>query len=349
MRSTGTLAAAFAAALLTAALPAAARDLTITSWGGAYQNAQRELYFAPFQKETGIKLVEDTWDGGIGVLRTKAQGTPVWDVVQVETDELVLGCEEGILEPLDWQALGGKDKFLPAAVHECGVGAIVWATILAYDGNKFPTGGPASWADFFDTQKFPGKRALRKGPRQALEFATMAQGVPPAKVYEALRAPGGIDKAFAKLDSIKKDLIFWEAGAQPPQLLASGEVAMTSAYNGRITAANRQDKRNFKIAWNAGFVYQIDSWVILKNSPKKAEAFKLVQYLTRPENQAKLPAIIPYGPTHVDGGKLVPAEFAADIPSSPQNLPHGVFFDASFWVENVEKLTERFNAWAAQK
>ncbi len=349
MRSTRTLAAAFAAALLTAALPAAARDLTITSWGGAYQNAQRELYFAPFQKETGIKLVEDTWDGGIGVLRTKAQGTPVWDVVQVETDELVLGCEEGILEPLDWKALGGKDKFLPAAVHECGVGAIVWATILAYDGNKFPSGGPASWADFFDTAKFPGKRALRKGPRQALEFATMAQGVPPAKVYEALRAPGGIDKAFAKLDSIKKDLIFWEAGAQPPQLLASGEVAMTSAYNGRITAANRQDKRNFKIAWNAGFVYQIDSWVILKNSPKKAEAFKLVQYLTRPENQAKLPAIIPYGPTHVDGGKLVPAEFAVDIPSSPQNLPHGVFFDAGFWVENVEKLTERFNAWAAQK
>jgi putative spermidine/putrescine transport system substrate-binding protein len=349
MRSTRTLAALAAAALLSFALPASARDLTITSWGGAYQNAQRELYFGPFQKETGIKLVEDTWDGGIGVLRTKAQGTPVWDVVQVETDELVLGCEEGILEPLDWAALGGKDKFLPAAVHECGVGAIVWATVLAYDGNKFPNGGPSSWADFFDTQKFPGKRALRKGPRQALEFATMAQGVPPAKVYEALRAPGGVDKAFAKLDSIKKDLIFWEAGAQPPQLLASGEVVMTSAYNGRITAANRQDKRNFKIAWNAGFVYQIDSWVILKNSPKKAEALKLVQYLTRPENQAKLPALIPYGPTHVDGAKLVPAEFAADIPSSPQNLPHGVFFDAAFWVENVEKLTERFNAWAAQK
>ncbi len=349
MRSTHVLLAAAAAALVTVAGPAAARDLTITSWGGAYQAAQRELYFEPFQKETGIKLVEDTWDGGIGVLRTKAQGTPVWDVVQVETDELVLGCEEGILEPLDWAALGGKDKFLPAAVHECGVGAIVWATVLAYDANRFPNGGPTSWADFFDTRKFPGKRALRKGPRQALEFATMARGIEPARVYEALRAPGGIDEAFAKLDSIKKDLIFWEAGAQPPQLLAAGEVVMTSAYNGRITAANRQDKRNFKIVWPAGFVYQIDSWVILKNSPKKAEAFKLVHYLTRPENQAKLPERIPYGPTHVDGGKLVPAEFAADIPSSPQNLPYGVFFDADFWVENVEKLTERFNAWAAQR
>lgn len=338
-----------AGALLLLGGPTAARDLTVTSWGGSYQAAQRELYFEPYQKQTGIKLVEDTWDGGIGVLRTKAQGTPVWDVVQVETDELVLGCEEGILEPMDWQALGGKDKFLPAAVHECGVGAIVWATVLAYDGAKFPSAGPNSWADFFDTQKFPGKRGLRKGPRQALEFATMAQGVPPAEVYAALRAPGGIDKAFAKLDAIKKDLVFWEAGAQPPQLLASGELVMTSAYNGRITAANRHDKRNFKIAWPAGFVYQIDSWVVLKNSPLKAKAFELVTFLTRPENQAKLPAKIPYGPTHVDGAKLVPAEFAADIPSAPQNLAHGVFFDAGFWVENVERLTERFNAWAAQK
>lgn len=347
LRALGSALAAGATLLLTA--PIEARDLTITSWGGSYQEAQRELYFRPYEQATGRKLVEDTWDGGIGVLRAKAQGTPVWDVVQVETDELVLGCEEGILEPLDWQALGGKDKFLPAAVHECGVGAIVWATVLAYDGAKFPSGGPTSWADFFDTQKFPGKRGLRKGPRQALEFATMAQGVPPAKVYEALRAPGGVDKAFAKLDAIKKDLIFWESGAQPPQLLASGELVMTSAYNGRITAANRQDKRNFKIAWPAGFVYQIDSWVVLKNSPLKAEALKLVTFLTRPENQAKLPAKIPYGPTHVDGAKLVPAEFAADIPSAPQNLAHGVFFDAGFWVENVERLTERFNAWAAQK
>lgn len=347
MRSTGIRMLALGAALL-AATPVAARDLTITSWGGSYQQAQRELFFEPFQKSTGTKLVEDTWDGGIGVLRTKAQGTPVWDVVQVETDELVLGCEEGILEPLDWKALGGKEKFLPAAVHECGVGAIVWATVLAYDAARLAS-GPTSWADFFDTQKFPGKRALRKGPRQALEFATMAQGVAPAKVYEALRAPGGVDKAFAKLDSIKKDLIFWESGAQPLQLLASGEVVMTSAYNGRITAANRQENRKFKIVWPAGFVYQIDSWVILKSSPKKAEALQLVTYLTRPENQAKLPAKIPYGPTHLDGAKLVPAEFAADIPSSPENLAHGVFFDAGFWVENVEKLTERFNAWAAQK
>src|SRR3954468_15638028 len=166
------------AALAVMATAAQARDLTVTSWGGSYEDAQRKLFFEPFQKETGIKLVEDSWDGGIGALRAKAEGAPTWDPVQVEADDLVLGCDEGIIEPLDWSKRGGKDAFLPQAVHECGVGAIVWGTVLAYDGDKFKDNPPQSWADFFDTTKYPGKRGLRKGPRQALEFALMGDGVP---------------------------------------------------------------------------------------------------------------------------------------------------------------------------
>lgn len=327
---------------------AEARDLTVVSWGGTYQDAQKKVFFEPFREKAGIGLVEDSWDGGIGTLRAKAEGAPTWDVVQVEADELVLGCDEGIIEPLDWQKLGGKDKFLPTAVHECGVGAIVWATVLAYDADKLKD-GPKSWADFFDTRKFPGKRALRKGPRQALEFALMADGVPLDQIYATLKTPQGVERAFKKLDSIKNDLIFWEAGAQPPQLLGSGEVVMTSAYNGRVTAANKTDKRNFRIAWPAGFVYQIDSWVILKNSDKKPEAMQLIAFLTDPANQAKLPPYIPYGPTHKEAAAKVDPSVLPDIPTAPQNLPHGLFFGREFWVDNVEKLNERFNAWAAQK
>ena len=343
----GTLAGALAFALA-AGGGAAARDLTVVSWGGAYQDAQRKAIFEPYMKETGRKLVEDSWNGGIGALRAKAEGPPVWDVIQVETDELVLGCDEGILVPLDWQKLGGKDKYLPEAVHECGVGTIVWATVMAYDGDRFKENPPSSWADFFDTEKYPGKRALRKGPRQALEFALMADGVPLDQIYAVLRTPEGIERAFAKLDSIKDDLIWWEAGAQPPQLLAAGEVVMTSAYNGRITAANKSEGRNFRIAWEAGYVYQIDSWVILANSDKKDEAMDFIAFASRPDRQAALAAIIPYGPTRVDAAELIPAEVIADIPGTPGNIKYGLFFDRDFWVENVEALTERFNAWAAQ-
>lgn len=327
---------------------AMARDLTITSWGGSYQDAQREVFFKPYEQVSGKKLIEDSWDGGIGALRAKAEGAPSWDIVQVEADELVLGCDEGIIEPLDWAKLGGEDAFLPEAVHECGVGAIVWGTVLAYDADKLGQNPPTSWADFFDTGKYPGKRALRKGPRQALEFALMADGVPLDQIYATLETEEGVDRAFAKLDSIKKDLVFWEAGAQPPQLLGSGEVVMTSAYNGRITAANKTDNRNFKIAWDAGFVYQIDSWVILKNSDLKEEAVELVAWLTQPEQQKLLPPHIPYGPTNKKAGELVEPAVLAETPTAPDNLKHGLFYGRDFWVDNVEQLNERFNSWAAQ-
>ncbi len=342
------LTAAVLAAL--GAAPLQARDLTITSWGGAYQDAQRAVYFAPFEAETDTKLIEDSWNGGIGALRAKAEAPEGdWDVVQVEADELVLGCEEGILEPLDWERLGGEDAYLEPAVNECGIGAIVWATVMAYDGAKFEgEAAPSTWADFFDTEKFPGKRALRRGPRQALEFALMADGVPPEGIYDVLASDEGVDRAFAKLDTIKDSLIWWEAGAQPPQLLASGEVVMTSAYNGRITAANQDEGRDFAIAWDAGFVYQIDSLVIPSNSPNKEAALDLIAFMSEPENQAKLPPLIPYGPTNKEAADMVPEDVAVNTPTYPENLAHGVNFERDFWVDRIETLNERFNAWAAQ-
>ena len=170
---------------------ALARDLTVVSWGGAYQDAQREVYFKPFMDKTKIKMTEENWDGGVGTLRAKIQGgNNNWDVVQVESEELLLGCEEGLYEKIDWAKLGGKDKYLPDAVNDCGVGAIVYSFILAYDGDKIKGDAPKSWADFWNVKKWPGKRALRKGPKTTLEIALMADGVAPKDVYKVLGTAG---------------------------------------------------------------------------------------------------------------------------------------------------------------
>uniref|UniRef100_A0A914Z8P2 Spermidine/putrescine ABC transporter substrate-binding protein n=1 Tax=Panagrolaimus superbus TaxID=310955 RepID=A0A914Z8P2_9BILA len=116
--------------LALAAGSAQARDLTVVSWGGSYQDGQREIYFKPFAKELGKPVLDESWDGGYGVLQAKVKaGETNWDVVQVEAEELELGCADGIYETIDWEKLGGKDKFIPAAVHDCGVGAIVWSTV----------------------------------------------------------------------------------------------------------------------------------------------------------------------------------------------------------------------------
>ena len=98
---------AVAAALSCATLGASAQhDLTIVSWGGAYQDGQKEVFFKPFNA-SGTKLIDESWDGGIGVLRTKIKGgNNNWDVVQVEADELEIGCDEGLYERMDFAKIG---------------------------------------------------------------------------------------------------------------------------------------------------------------------------------------------------------------------------------------------------
>jgi putative spermidine/putrescine transport system substrate-binding protein len=341
------LSGAIGALALALAGPVAARDLTVVSWGGAYQDAQREVYFKPFMDQTKTKMLEESWDGGVGVLRAKIQGgNNNWDVVQVESEELVLGCEEGLYEKIDWAKLGGKDKFLPDAVNDCGVGAIVYNFVIGYDKDKIKD-GPKNWADFWDVQKFPGKRALRKGPKTNLEIALMADGVPFKDVYKTLKTEAGVERAFKKLDQLKPNLIWWEKGSQPPQLLASGEVAMTSVYNGRIDTANKNDKKNFGMVWD-GALFTLDSWVILKGSPNKDAAYKFLDFAGKAENQSKLSENIAYGTSNKDAAALLAPAVLKDLPTAPDNIKNAVEINVAFWLENIDRLTERFNKWAAK-
>ena len=191
----------------------------MVGWGGSSQRAHREAYWTSFVVHTGVPLREDVWHGGIGVLRTKVQGGATdWDVVQVEVEELLLGCEEGLFEPIDWQMLGGREQYIDVAVHDCGVGAMVWSQLFGYDAARMRE-GPRNWAEFWDVQRFPGRRGMRRTPKYTLEFALMADGVAPADVYKVLRTPEGVDRAFRKLDAIKPHMVWWSSISQVPDLL----------------------------------------------------------------------------------------------------------------------------------
>lgn len=334
-------------ALSTGPALAQGRDLTIVSWGGAYQDAQREIFFRPFQQQSGARLLEETWDGGVGVLRAKIQsGANNWDLVQVESEELLIGCEEGLFEKMDFAAIGGRDRYIPQAVSECGVGNILYSFVLAYDRARTAE-GPKSWAEFFDTKLFPGKRGLRRGPKTTLEIALLADGVAPGEVYKLLGTNAGVDRAFRKLDSIKQDIVWWERGSQPAQLLASGEVAMTNAYNGRITAANQNDGRNFGIAW-AQNLYTLDSWVIMKDSPNRSRAQAFLKFVGEPKVAAELPPRIAYGPTVKGANELVSPEVLANLPTAPANAASALEISDRFWLDNLDKLSQRFNNWLSR-
>lgn len=343
----GALGAAMLALGLVWSGTASARDLTVVAWGGASQAAADQIYFKPFTAKTGIPIQQASWSGGIGVLRTKVEGgRPDWDVVQVEVDDLVLGCEEGILEKIDWASLGGKDKFIDAAVNPCGVGAVVWTNALGYDADRLKT-GPASWADFWDTARFPGKRGLRKTAKYSLEIALLADGVAPADVYKVLATPAGVDRAFKKLDQLKPNIVWWTNVSQVPDMLASGELAMSMATPARLIAANKSDHRNFRIVWNEN-LYSIDFWTILKGTPNRTQANEFLAFATRPENQKQLPALLPLGVTNKEAIAQADPTALAATASNPDHLANAVNVNAEFWVENGDQLTQRFNAWVSQ-
>ena len=242
---------------LTGVAFAAKADVTVMSWGGAYTVSQVEAYHKPFTAATGTAIVSVDSENPAPAIKAMVEaGNVTVDVGDVEYADAIRLCDEGLLEPIDAASLPAgadgtpaADDFLPGAVTECAVSTIVFSTVYAYDTTKFPV-GPTTIADFFDLEKFPGKRGMRKGAKANLEMALMADGVPAADVYATLETPEGQDRAFAMLDKIKAETIWWEAGAQPPQLLADGEVALTTAYNGRIFNAAVAEGKPFATVWD---------------------------------------------------------------------------------------------------
>ncbi len=346
-------------AIASGSVAANADELTVVSWGGAYTKSQVEAYHKPFIAKTGHKISSEDYNGGIAEIKAQVEaGNVTWDIVDVELSDAIRACDEGLLEEIDISTLPdgadgtpAADDFLPGTVYDCAVANIVWSTIFAYDTTKI-SNGPTTMADFFDTAKYPGKRGLRKSPKVNLEFALIADGVAAADVYGVLATPEGVDRAFAKLDTIKGDVVWWEAGAQPPQLLADGEVAMTTAYNGRIFNAVAGEDKPFEIVWD-GQIYDLDLWVIPKGAKNKDVAFEFLNFSTATEQLAAQASYISYGPARKSSAPFVGKYHNKDIdmgpqmPTAPNNLANAVQSNFEFWADNSDQLTERFNAWLA--
>lgn len=346
MKRMGMLAAAAIAATATYAW--AEDSITIVSWGGAYQESQRKAYFEPYAKEAGVKIVEEEFGGEIAKIRAQVEsGNVTWDIVDNDSQTVLAACAEGIIEKIDWAKLGlDRSKFLSADSSDCVVPTILYATVFAYDTSKLNP-GPTTIADFFDTKKFPGKRGLQKNPFANLEWALIADGVTKEDVYKVLATPEGVDRAFAKLDTIKSDVIWWDAGAVPPQMLADGQVVMTSAWNGRIFKAIKDDKKPFAIVWDHQ-VLDWEGWTITKGSPKIEQAYKFIAYASSVERQADQTNYISYGPSNQDAISKINPETAKVLPTTPENMKTAFVGDAQFWADKGEELRERFNAWVAQ-
>ena len=336
-----------ASLLVIGSMPAAARDLVVVSYGGPNKDAQVSAFYQPFQQETGMPVIPVSWNGEAAKIKAMVDSRNVsWDVVEVDATLQGRGCDEGLFERLDTRQLGNKADFLPETMQPCAMGMFISSTLLAYNADKLKT-APRSWQDFWDTRRFPGKRAMRRGAQYTLEIALLADGVSPDKVYQTLSTPAGINRAFSKLDQIKPHIQWWEAGAQPAQYLLAGDVVMSTAYNGRISTA-RNEGRNLRAVW-VNNIYEMDYWAIPKGSSNKAAALHFIRLASRASQQKLFARQIAYGPTNQQALQLLPATLQTELPSAPQNRRTALALDYRFWIDHGESLEQRFNSWAGRK
>ncbi len=321
--------------------------LSVVTYGGAFENAVQEAYFKPFSQKTGIDFNLESYDGGLAKLAAMVQaGNTTWDVIDLESTDAIAACDEGLLMTMDVSILGDTSDYIPGSISDCAVASMIWSTIFAYDKDKLAN-GPTHISDFFDTEKFPGKRGLRKNPKGTLEWTLLADGVSKKDVYQVLGTAEGLDRAFRKLDSIKQDIIWWESGAQAPQLLADGAVVMTQAYNGRIQDSIQKDGRPFAIVWD-GQVYDFEWWGVPMGAKNAKAAFELIAYISTPEVVSRMSRYISYAPPRKKALPLIEENILKDLPTADANFNNAVQVDVNFWADNFDVINKRFQVWLAQ-
>ena len=329
----------------------AQQKLRIVNNGGALGDAERGAFYTPFAKVAGVEVVEDNFNQELAKIRTQIDTKNLqWDVVSVTNINEATGCEEGLFEKIDWSKhidpalLAGAGGAL-----QCGVPYFLVSGGLAYDAAKIKD-PPKSWAEFWDAKRWPGKRGLLYRAEQTLEIALMADGVEPSKAMAVLAAPGGVDRAFKKLEEIKPNVHWWKGGAESMQLLAAGEVSLIYAWNGRVAAANIADKRDFKMVFEAGHVSGIQYYTIMKGSPRLKEAIEFIKYALSAPAQAEMTRLINYAPANSQATSLV-SEVAKKTlpPPDPKyvSLQGGKLY-IDFWLQNSDTLLQRFIKFAAQ-
>lgn len=329
---------ACAAAVGSTAPVHAQQTLTISSWGGAYQKAQRQAWFDIVEKELGIKIKEDTTSGIADVRAQVASGSPTWDLVQQGNYSCAILDKEGKVEKLAPSVLAVPG--IPANMKGEGwISNLVYAAALAWNDAKYKDKKPSGWADMWDTKTFPGGRTLRRSPVYNLEAALIADGVPMDKLY-----PLDVDRALKKLKQIRSNVtVWWASGAQSAQVLKDGEVDMALIWNGRAQDLAK-DGAKVGLTFNQQILLT-DCWVIPKGAPNKELAMKAIEIMSRPEVQARISLFINYGPANADAFKtgVIKPEVAASLPSAPENAKKGFVLDANYWAANLDELTKKFD------
>lgn len=363
MLSTGAIAVAASAY---AAGHGMADSMTLVSWGGAYQSSQTNAYTEPYKADhDGLEVVwDESSNEAVAKLRAMNEtGNITWDLVDVEAADAIRLCDEGLAMEIDVNDLlapapdgtPAEDDFGSSLISDCFIPQIVFSTTVGYRTDLVGDTPPTDICAIFDLETYPGKRSLNKRPLANVEWALLCDGVAKDDIYEVLATPEGQDRALAKLDTIKDQVVWWTAGADTPQLLADGEVVMGSTYNGRLFSAIAEQGQPIGMLWDAQML-DFDGWVIPTGLPEErlARVKDFLYFSTDTQRLADQAKYISYGPARASSAPLVGQhatlgiDMAPHMPTDPANATNVFVTQYDFWADYRDDLDAKFQAWLAK-
>jgi len=326
--------------------------LTVTSWAGPYGQAQDRAMMRPFASAKRVDTRLALWDGELkDIAEAVRTRTYKGDVIDFELPRAVEACRRGLLEKIDAADLppGGDGTpaardFVPGAIGPCWIGSIVYSQVIVAAPHRFEV-PPRTLADFFDTARFPGRRALsRASPKFNLEMALLADGVAPADVYRTLSTPEGLDRAFARLAALHP--VWAHDNRDALERVRNGQAVMASALNGDVFDARRDFQPD--VIWDRQ-LYELDVFGIPKGDPRKDRAMDFIRFATATLPLARTASWLPYGPARRSAWNQVGQNPDLKIAMAPfQPTAH---FDTAFavddgwWQDHLAQLMPRWQAF----
>jgi putative spermidine/putrescine transport system substrate-binding protein len=317
----------------------AARQVVVAGFGGeTYQTRQKDA-FDPFAKLSGARVVQASWDYGKFVSMV-ASPNPEWDMIDFDGYSIAALIEQGTppAKLADWVR---RCDLVEEKYRDYAGGSYAYSVVLGWSTKL--SGTPTGWADFFDTKKFPGKRAFPKSIYAGTaELALLADGVPKDKIY-----PLDLDRALAKLDTIKSDLIFYDSYAQGQQYLAQGSASMIATANSRMIQLKNSGQQ---VDWtySDAILYPWGGFAMPQHAPDADAANALIDYLSTPQAQATVAKKLYLGPVVSAALDLLTAEELAMQPSAPQNVAKQLSIDVQTAAKQDAEYVKKFFAWVGK-
>jgi putative spermidine/putrescine transport system substrate-binding protein len=313
-------------------------EVVLAGFGGETYDTRHQVVFDSFTELSGARVVDAPWDYG-KYLNMVTEPSPEWDMIDFDGYSLV-GLVQAGTAPAELAEWVRRSDLVDEEYQDYASGGYAYSVVMGWSPELEET--PQTWADFFDTERFPGKRAF---PRSiyagTVEIALLADGVPKDELY-----PLDFDRAFRKLDELKGDLVYYDSYAQGQQLLVQGSATMIATANSRMIQLEDEGRGEF--TYNQAILYPWSAFPLTQNAPNADAANALVDTMAHPEVQAEVARRLYLGPTVSEAFDLLSEEEMARQPNSPENRELAAVVDTAMAAEQDVEYVERFFAWVGQ-